>query len=71
MHPDGTGEAVLTGGPADEGPSWAASSRALLFQRNDRSGRPSLFRIALQGGEPVQIALPQNGSDPDWSGAMD
>ena len=37
---DGTGEKLLTAGPADEGPSWAASSRELLFQRTDANGPP-------------------------------
>jgi TolB protein len=71
IRPDGTGEAVLTTGPGDEGPSWAASSRALLFQRSDPSGRSTLWRIALDGTEPTPLTLPQGASDPDWSGAMD
>jgi TolB protein len=71
IRPDGTGEAILTTGPGDEGPSWAASSRALLFQRSDASGRSTLWRIALDGTEPKPLTLPQGASDPDWSGAMD
>jgi TolB protein len=71
IRPDGTGEAILTTGPGDEGPSWAASGRALLFQRSDASGRSTLWRIALDGTEPKPLTLPQGASDPDWSGAMD
>ena len=41
IKPDGTGEKVLTAGPADEGPSWAASSREILFQRTEADGRPA------------------------------
>jgi TolB protein len=68
---DGSGERLLTNGPADEGASWAASSRELIFQRSDGAGNARLYRIALDGSEPRNIVLPQGGSDPDWSGAMD
>ena len=68
---DGTGERLLTTGPGDEGPSWAASSREILFQRSGPDGRSSLYRVALDGSELRQLAIPQDGSDPDWSGVMD
>jgi TolB protein len=71
IKPDGTGERMLTNGPGDEGPSWAPSSREILFQRADVSGRSGLYRIALDGSEPRTMTLPQAGSDPDWSGVMD
>ena len=44
--PDGSGEKMLTDGPRDEGPSWAASSREILFQRAGPDGRTG----ALPGG---------------------
>ena len=71
IRPDGTGEKQLTTGPGDESPTWAASSREILFQRTDASGRSALYRIALDGSEPRRVNIPQDGSDPDWSGAMD
>ena len=71
MKADGSEEHMLTAGPADEGPSWAASSREILFQRTGAGGRSGIFRVALDGGEPRQLTTPQDGSDPDWSGAMD
>ncbi|HWJ37805.1 MAG TPA: Tol-Pal system protein TolB, partial [Sphingomicrobium sp.] len=71
MKPDGTGERVLTTGPSDEGPSWAASSREILFQRADGTGRSGLYRISLDGSAPRRMTIPQDGSDPDWSGVMD
>jgi len=71
VKPDGTGEAVLTTGPGDEGPSWAASSREILFQRSDAAGRSGLYRVTLDGSAPRRITIPQDGSDPDWSGVMD
>jgi TolB protein len=71
IKPDGSGEALLTTGPGDEGPSWAASSRELLFQRVGNAGRSGLYRVALDGSAPRQMTIPQDGSDPDWSGVMD
>jgi TolB protein len=71
MKPDGTGETVLTTGPGDEGPTWAASSREILFQRSDGVGRSALYRVTLDGAAPRQVALPAGASDPDWSGAID
>jgi TolB protein len=68
---DGSGEKVLTTGPMDEGPSWAVSSRELIFQRTDGMGRTGLYRLTLDGSEPRQMNIPQGGSDPDWSELMD
>jgi TolB protein len=71
IGPDGTGEKILTAGPADEGPSWANSSRELVFQRMEASGRPAIYRISLDGSAPRKMTIPQDGSDPNWSGTMD
>jgi len=71
INPDGTGEKVITSGPGDEAPSWAASSRELVFQRTDSSGRPSIYRVSLDGSAPRKMTIPQDGSDPNWSGTMD
>jgi TolB protein len=71
VKPDGTGERTLTTGPADEGPSWAASSRELAFQRTDAVGRDGIFRISVDGGDSRKLEIPQDGADPDWSGLMD
>jgi TolB protein len=71
IRPDGTGEKMLTIGPTDEGPAWAASSRALLFERGSPTFRPQLYRIGIDGGEVTKMTIPQGGSDPDWSGALD
>ncbi|HEY7005053.1 MAG TPA: Tol-Pal system protein TolB, partial [Sphingomicrobium sp.] len=70
VNPDGTGEHVLTNGPADEGPSWAASGRELVFQRTV-GGRPGIYRVNLDGSAPRKMTIPQDGSDPNWSGTMD
>jgi len=71
MKPDGTGETFLTNGPADDSPTWAASSRELMFARLVQGGRSMLYRVSVDGGQPQQVTIPQDGSDPDWSGAMD
>ena len=68
---DGSGEKFLTSGPGDEGPSWAASGREILFQRTDSTGRTGIYRQSLDGSAPRQMSIPQGGSDPDWSGVMD
>ena len=70
MKVDGTSERLLTAGPGDEAPSWAASSREILFQRSG-AGRNGLYRVALDGSEPRQMTIPQDGSDPDWSGVIE
>src|SRR4029079_14624062 len=71
IAPDGTGELTLTGGPADEAPSWASSSRELVFQRTEANGRPAIYRVSVDGSQPRRMTIPQDGSDPNWSGAMD
>ena len=71
MGADGSGEHVLTSGPADEGPSWAPSGTELVFQRRDASGRNGVYVVPAAGGQERKLVLPQDGSDPDWSGVLD
>ena len=68
MNADGSDPRVLTSGPRDEGPNWAASSRELIFQRTGATGRSGIYRVPLSGGDARKITVPQDGSDPDWSG---
>jgi TolB protein len=68
---DGAGERILTAGNTDEMPSWAASSREIIFQRTEANGRPGIYRVSLDGSDPRKMVIPQDGSDPDWSGTMD
>ena len=67
IAPTGSDERILTTGPQDEGPSWAASGRDVLFQRSDAGGRTGLDVVSVDGGNPRRIVTPQDGSDPDWS----
>ena len=71
MNADGTGEKLLTAGPADEEPSWAPSSRELIFQRTDARGRPGVYRVSIDGNQPRRVSIPEDASDPDWSGPLD
>ena len=71
VRPDGTGEKLLTTGPTDEGPTWAASSRAILFQRSNPSRLSGLYKISIDGGDAVRMTIPPGASDPDWSGVLD
>ena len=71
MRADGTSERVLTPGPTDDSPSWAANSHELLFQRSDSAGRSAIYRLTTDGGEAQKLVTPQDGSDPDWSAPKD
>ncbi len=71
MKVDGSDLQILTSGPRDEGPSWAVSSRELLFQRGEGFGRSSIYRVGVNGGQPRKVTVPQDAGDPDWSGARD
>jgi TolB protein len=68
---DGRDERILTSGSRDEGANWAASSRELIFQRTEPSGVSGIYRVSIGGGEPRKVLIPQEGFDPDWSGARD
>jgi TolB protein len=71
MDADGLNQKLITTGPTDEGAGWAASSRELVFQRSDGTGQSGIYRVSLDGSAPRKMAIPQGGSDPDWSGAVD
>lgn len=70
VAPDGSGEKMVTNGWQDERPSWAPDGEFLVFQRTQQgSGLVWPYTVSLNGGEPKRLAIPQPGSDPDWSGA--
>jgi TolB protein len=71
MNADGSEQRVLTTGPRDEGPTWAPSSRELIFSRTDATGRSGIYRLSVEGGQPRKVTIPQEGSQPDWSGVRD
>jgi TolB protein len=70
VAPDGSGERMVTNGWQDERPTWAPDGEFLVFQRTQQgSGTAWPYTVRLDGGELKRLAIPQPGSDPDWTGA--
>jgi TolB protein len=73
MHPDGSGERLLTQDFLVEGPTWAPNGRVMMYFRqtaSDRSGRGGstrLFTIDLTGANQREVPTPGDASDPAWS----
>jgi TolB protein len=74
MHPDGTGERILSESFSVEGPTFAPNGRVLMFWRETRSqdeyghGYSSrLVSIDITGFNERQIQTPTDASDPAWS----
>lgn len=70
MNTNGSGAKAVTNGWQDERPTWAPDGEFLVFQRTQQgTGLPAIYTVNIAGGEPKRLAIPQPGSDPDWSGA--
>jgi TolB protein len=73
MHPDGSGERILTQDFLVEGPTWAPNGRVLMYFRGsptDKSGHGGgarLFTIDLTGSNQREVPTPGDASDPAWS----
>jgi TolB protein len=74
MHPDGTGERILSESFSVEGPTFAPNGRVLMFWRETRSrddyghGYSSrLVSIDITGFNERQIPTSTDASDPAWS----
>jgi TolB protein len=73
MHPDGSGERLLTESFLDEGPTWAPNGRVLMFFRQGPSdsrgqgGGAKLWSVDVTGRNERQMITPADGSDPAWS----
>jgi TolB protein len=73
MHPDGSGERLLTNAYLAEGPTWAPNGRVLMYFKqgasdsHGRGGRPHLWTIDLTGYNEREVVTPQDASDPAWS----
>ena len=67
IHPDGTGERILTTSFLDEGPSWSPNGRVIVFTRGEPSGRSRLHSIDITGYNDRVIPTPGDASDPTWS----
>lgn len=66
MDASGANPRILTNGPADESPTWGASSEHVLFQRQV-GGRSQLFTVAIRTGDTEQVRTPQEAVDAAWS----
>jgi TolB protein len=74
MHPDGTGERILSESFSVEGPTFAPNGRVLMFWRETRSqdeyghGFSSrLVSIDITGFNEREVQTPTDASDPAWS----
>jgi TolB protein len=74
MHPDGSGERILSEGFSVEGPTFAPNGRVLMFWRQSaaRDNRGSGFSsrlasIDITGFNERGVETPTDASDPAWS----
>ncbi len=74
MHPDGSGERLLSEGFSVEGPTFAPNGRVLMFWRqsaardNRGSGFSSrLVSVDITGFNERLVTTPTDASDPAWS----
>jgi TolB protein len=74
MHPDGSGERILSEGWLVEGPTFAPNGRVIMFWRETRatdnrgSGFSSrLVSVDITGFNERPVPTPTDASDPAWS----
>jgi TolB protein len=74
MHPDGSGERILSEGWDVEGPTFAPNGRVLMFWRETRAqdarGRgfsTRLVSVDITGFNERPVETPTDASDPAWS----
>jgi TolB protein len=74
MHPDGSGERILSEGFSVEGPTFAPNGRVLMFWRQSSahdsrgSGFSSrLVSVDITGFNERVVSTPTDASDPAWS----
>lgn len=66
----GDARPLTKGVVADISPAWSPDSQYLAFvsSGNDRTARPQLYVMAVQGGEPRQVCdMPNGATDVAWS----
>lgn len=72
MHPDGSGERLLTESFLDEGPTWSPNGRVIMFTRQTPDtafSKPTsyIYSIDLTGYNERRVVTPTEASDPAWS----
>lgn len=72
MRPDGSGEKLLTSSYLDEGPTWAANGRVLMFYRETPgdSGGPQIYTVDVTGRNLRRVPTQGYASGPSWSGLL-
>lgn len=73
MRTDGSREKLLTASFLDEGPTWSANGRVLMFFRETKgvNGAPSIYSVDITGRILRKVNTPTFGSDPAWSGLLE
>jgi TolB protein len=73
MRLDGSNERLLTASYIDEGPSWAANGRVLMFFRETpgANGGPQIFSVDITGRNLRRVPTSGFASDPSWSGLLE
>jgi TolB protein len=72
MHPDGTGERILSESFSVEGPTFAPNGRVIMFWRSSRADNSGagyssrLVSIDISGFNERQVPTPTDASDPAW-----
>src|SRR5579864_650685 len=65
---DGSTRQFTAGDAADTEPQWAPDSTRLAFVSTRHEGKPQIFVIGLQGGEPRRVTdVPHGAGAPRWS----
>ncbi len=74
MHPDGSGERILSEGWLVEGPTFAPNGRVLMFWRETRAQNARglgfssrLVSVDITGFNERPVETPTDASDPAWS----
>jgi TolB protein len=71
IHPNGSGERLLTSGFHNEGPTWSPNGRVIMFFRQNVGKGPKIYTIDITGRNERQLATPNDASDPAWSPLLD
>ena len=67
MHPDGSGERILSEGFDVEGPTFCPNGRVIMFFREAGGGGPKLWTVDVTGRIEQAAPYPGSASDPAWS----
>lgn len=68
MHPDGSGERILTTSFHSEKPCWSPNGRFIVFFKEFLPGQNKLYVVNVYSKAIREIKTPRCASDPDWQG---